>query len=161
MATSLESVEKAQAKALHELDSIDSLEGLEHWRVSHLGRNSSLTQLLRGLQHLASGDRRAVGAAGNKAKGILEERLAFRESLLSNSSGSTDGPPIDVTLPGWPIPKSGLHPTTRMVREICNAFVAMGFQIAEGDLATRALSVCLSIEEQDRIARVVQELCAA
>ena len=45
---------------------------------------------------------------------------------------SSDGPPIDVTLPGWPIPKSGLHPTTRMVREICNAFVAMGFQIAEG-----------------------------
>jgi hypothetical protein len=36
-----------------------------------------------------------------------------------------------------------------------------GLQIAEGDPATRALAVRLSIEEQDRVARSVQEFGAA
>jgi phenylalanyl-tRNA synthetase alpha chain len=39
---------------------------------------------------------------------------------------------IDVTLPGWPQHRGGLHPTTRMVREICNAFASMGFNVVEG-----------------------------
>ncbi len=39
---------------------------------------------------------------------------------------------LDVTLPGRPVSLGRLHPTTQIVREICAAFVSMGFQVVEG-----------------------------
>ena len=132
--TSLDSIEAVRAAALAELESIDDLESIDRWRVSHMGRSGDLTRLLRGLRDLPPEGRREVGAAGNRAKSLLEERLAAKEEELRRAldGASADEPAIDVTLPGWPVPTGALHPTTRMVREICGAFVSMGFQVMEG-----------------------------
>ena len=54
---------------------------------------------------------------------------AIRASDLQRLAGEER---IDVTLPARPIHTGRLHPTTQIVREICDAFVAMGFQIVEG-----------------------------
>ncbi len=132
--TSLDNIEAVRAAALAELESVEDLESLDRWRVSHVGRNGDLTRLLRGLGELPPESRRQMGAAANRAKALLEERLSAKEEALRRAlrSGAADDPSIDVTLPGWPIPTGALHPTTRMVREICGAFVSMGFQVMEG-----------------------------
>ena len=127
-------VEEVKARALQELQEAESLERLEEWRIAYLGRSGALTGILRGLGSLPSDDRRRVGAAANQAKRLLEESLAGRQQALSEARLSTAvrEEAIDVTLPGWPVPTGGLHPTTRMVREICDVFVSMGFDIDEG-----------------------------
>ena len=127
-------VEEVKARALQELQEAASLERLEEWRIAYLGRSGALTGILRGLGSLPPDDRRRVGAAANQAKRLLEESLAGRQQALSEARLSTAvrEEAIDVTLPGWPVPTGGLHPTTRMVREICDIFVSMGFDIAEG-----------------------------
>ena len=132
--TSLDNIEAVRVAALAELESVEDLEGLDKWRVSHMGRNGDLTMLLRGLRDLAPESRREIGAAGNRVKALLEESLSVKEEGLKGADrrGDDGEPSIDVTLPGWPIPAGALHPTTRMVREICGAFVSMGFQIMEG-----------------------------
>ncbi len=131
--TSLDNIEAVRVAALAELESIETLEGLERWRVSHVGRNGDLTKLLRGLGSLDPESRREMGAAGNRVKALFEERLSVKEEVLKRALlyASVDDS-IDVTLPGWPIPGGRLHPTTRMVRDLCGAFVSMGFQIMEG-----------------------------
>ena len=127
-------VEGVKAKALQELESATNSEQLEQWRISYLGRSGVLTQILRGLGSLPSDDRRLVGAAANQAKSLLEDRLAAREKDLKDTylSDQVEAEAIDVTLPGRPAPRGGLHPTTRTVREICSVFTSMGFDIAEG-----------------------------
>jgi phenylalanyl-tRNA synthetase alpha chain len=127
-------VEEVKSRALKELESADSLEGLEEWRIAYLGRRGALTQLLRGLGGMSPDERRAVGAAANEAKRLLEERLARREQALKEAEAATlmERERIDVTLPGWPVPVGRLHPTTRIVREICDVFISMGFQVVEG-----------------------------
>jgi phenylalanyl-tRNA synthetase alpha chain len=127
-------VEEVKSRAIKELESADSLEGLEEWRIAYLGRRGALTQLLRGLGGMSPDERRAVGAAANEAKRLLEERLARREQALKDAEAATtvERERIDVTLPGWPVPAGRLHPTTRIVREICEVFVSMGFQVVEG-----------------------------
>jgi phenylalanyl-tRNA synthetase alpha chain len=127
-------IEEIKSQALRELESAATEEALEKWRVAYLGRKGVLTQVLRGLGSLPPEDRRSAGAAANRAKALLEEGLAGRQQALSRAglASPEEQEKIDVTLPGWPAPVGGLHPTTLMVREVCDAFTSMGFDIAEG-----------------------------
>ena len=124
-------VDEIRDAAFAELESADSSDQIDLWRVSFLGRNGRLTEVLRGIRELPPEDRGSVGAAANSAKrsleGAMDQRLADLAAARSESAAS-----IDVTLPGWPVVSGGLHPTTRTMREVCDAFVSMGFQIAEG-----------------------------
>jgi phenylalanyl-tRNA synthetase alpha chain len=131
---SAESIQELAETATRELASINNLEALEQWRVAYLGRRGSLTTVLRGLSQLDLAQRRQLGALGNQAKRLLEERLAERTQEINEAqlSGSLTQDRLDVTLPGRPTAIGRLHPTTRIVREITDAFVAMGFSIVEG-----------------------------
>ena len=131
---SVSRVDEIKGEALKDLESAESLERLEEWRIAYLGRRGRLTQLLRGLGSLSPDERRQVGAASNAAKNLLEESLSEREGILKQSrlTAALEQDSIDVTLSGWPAPVGGLHPTTRIVREICDAFGSMGFQVVEG-----------------------------
>jgi len=127
-------VEEVMASAMAELEATADLERLEEWRVSYLGRRGKLTQILRGLGGLSPDERRAVGAAANRLKTLLEESLDKREEAIKQaaSEGDLDKNAIDVTLPGWPAAQGALHPSTRIVREILGVFQSMGFQVVEG-----------------------------
>ena len=127
-------VEKLKLRALTELEAVDGVEALEEWRVAFLGRRGELTQVLRGLSARPPGERRVVGAAANQAKEALEQGLSQRQQALRElevDSRLASGA-IDVTLPGWPTPSGGLHPTARTTRELCQVFGSMGFQVVEG-----------------------------
>ena len=117
-----------------ELDTLDNLEAADQWRVSYLGRQSSLTAILRSLSSLEIEQRRTIGAIANQAQATLRERLDGRISQINEvaltRSASQDR--LDVTLPGRSPWQGRLHPTTKIVREICNVFVAMGFGVVEG-----------------------------
>ena len=130
---SLSRVAELREAALSSLGSVGSIEELEQWRIDYLGRRGHLTQVLRGLGALPQEQRREVGAEANAAKTLLEEHLSQREQALKDVEAA-GGPKeaIDVTLPGWPVPSGGLHPTTLTAREICAAFSSMGFQVVEG-----------------------------
>jgi phenylalanyl-tRNA synthetase alpha chain len=131
---SLDRIGEVKSQGLDELESAATDQALESWRVAYLGRGGRLTQILRGLASLPPEDRRLVGAAANKAKELLTDAHAGRRRALQDteSSGLGQGESIDVTLPGWPAPHGGLHPTTRMAREVCDIFASMGFQVDEG-----------------------------
>ena len=129
-----EIIEELREEALKDLDGQGTSEALEQWRVSYLGRRGRLTTILRGLGGLQPEQRRSVGSLGNQTKVLLEERLGQRVQALKEAEIGrlTEEDRIDVTLPGRPIGTGRLHPTTQIVREICNAFIAMGFQVVEG-----------------------------
>lgn len=127
-------IEDLTRGAAAELATLDDVEALDTWRVSYLGRRGSLTMVLRELSSLDLEQRREVGALANQAKRRLEEKLAERTLEIKSAALalSTTGSDFDVTLPGRPPAGGRLHPTTQIVREICAAFVGMGFEVVEG-----------------------------
>jgi phenylalanyl-tRNA synthetase alpha chain len=125
-----ESVEDLKHAAVAALDSADSSEQLEAWRVQFTGRKGRLTSLLRGLGSLDMEDRKVVGAAANRLRGELESLYEDRERQSKSSQAPVGS--IDVSLPGRKPALGGLHPSTQMIREITQAFNEMGFQAIEG-----------------------------
>ena len=131
---SAESIGEIVRSAVAELNSLETLGAVDDWRVAYLGRRGTLTSLLRGLSSLEVEERRIVGALANEAKSTLEERLEDRLRQINDAAltRSATQDRLDVTLPGRPAMGGRLHPTTQIVREICDAFVAMGFGVVEG-----------------------------
>ena len=131
---SAESIDEIKHSAVAALDSLQTLDAVDQWRIAYLGRRGTLTHVLRGLSSLEVEERRVIGALANEAKSVLEERLEDRIRQINDAvlirSASRDR--LDVTLPGRPVSPGRLHPTTQIVREICDAFVAMGFGVVEG-----------------------------
>ena len=122
-----------QTAALAALDTAQSDEALEQWRVAYLGRRGQLTEVLRGVSSLPSEERRAAGAIANELKSLLERRLEERHAQLQHASlAQLAADQIDISLPGRPLELGRYHPTSIVIREICDIFVAMGFRVVEG-----------------------------
>src|SRR5215208_571096 len=127
-------VEALQERALGELRAASEPEALERWRVAYLGRRGALTEALRGLSALPVEARPAAGQATNEAKRRLEAAAARREVELRDQSltRAIEDERLDVTLPGRPPIRGGLHPTTIILREITGFFQRLGYQVVEG-----------------------------
>ena len=125
-----ESVEQLREAAVSALNSADSSDQIESWRVDFLGRKGRLTALLRGLRSLEIEERKVVGAAANLLRADLDSLYEKRERQARSSD--TPAGSLDVTLPGRKPALGGLHPSTQMIREITQAFNEMGFQTVEG-----------------------------
>jgi phenylalanyl-tRNA synthetase alpha chain len=130
----LEKVEEIKSAALKQLEGIDNVKDLEAWRVHYLGKKSPLTRILRGLATLPIEERKAVGAAANQVKNLLENSAAEKGQALREVQLTAEArkESIDISLPGRPYPLGHLHPITQTIDEICGIFVSMGFQVLEG-----------------------------
>ncbi len=125
------SISALTRQALEELDALSDADQAERWRVSYLGRRGRVTGLLRSISELEPDQRREVGSQANRVKNALEEALDRRIRELAQAEISARDA-LDVTMPGRPSITGRLHPTTQIVREICSAFMSMGFSVVEG-----------------------------
>lgn len=129
----LDQVEEIASQANAELQKISSPEELEAWRVRYLGRKSKLITILRSLGDVPMEERKALGGRANQIRNSLEGSFSSRKASMEGSATiSLERDKIDVSLPGEPCQIGRIHPTTKAIKEICDIFISMGFQIAEG-----------------------------
>ena len=123
-------IEQLKNKSLTELESVESIDSLEKWRVKYLGRKGELTNILRGIGSLPDDERRTIGSQSNSLRVLLEEKYKKAKPTLEKNLSHNS---VDITLPGRTRNKGRLHPITSMIREISDAFSDMGFTIVEGN----------------------------
>lgn len=104
---------------------------LDAVRVQYLGRKGSLATILRGLGDLDAAERPAAGKLANDVKQRLEAAFQARKSALEAAAEEARlrAERLDVTLPGRPRPVGRLHPSTQVLRRICQIWADMGFQV--------------------------------
>ena len=121
-------------EALKALDAADTTEKREEWRIRNLGRRGALNELMRRISQLPPEERRTEGQKANELKRRFEEayakaQQADRERRLAEK---LEEERVDVTLPGRPAVRGGLHPTTIILRQITSFFQSIGYQVVEG-----------------------------
>jgi len=107
---------------------------LEDAKARYLGKDGSLTALLKGLGKLPADERKTAGAAINVAKERIESLLAARREALKNAQlqAQLATEALDVTLPGRGSPRGSLHPVTISLDRIEQLFRSIGFDVADG-----------------------------
>ncbi|HET9109755.1 MAG TPA: phenylalanine--tRNA ligase subunit alpha [Ktedonobacterales bacterium] len=122
-------------RAIAELATIETTEGLDEWRTRYFGRESGeLSVILRGLGKLPGDQRKLVGQAANTVKVELERMAEDRRAELRvrEREAALQRETLDVTLPGRPIARGHMHPLARTTRLIADIFEQMGFQTFQG-----------------------------
>ncbi len=121
----------SQEEALAQLEAVQDEAGLQQWRNTVLGRKGWISEALKGLGKLPPTERPAMGQRVNEAKTRLEQAFDQAEARLRAQAlaASLASEAVDVTLPGRPAGLGGLHLTTRTIREMCDIFADMGFQV--------------------------------
>jgi phenylalanyl-tRNA synthetase alpha chain len=129
-----EEARQLEAEAREKISAARSLGDLEAVRVKYLGRKGLLTGLLRKLGSLEPGQRKEIGRLLNEAKSALSGDIETRKSALKSrlDRQSLEEESLDITLPGRRPAIGRLHPTIKMMREIMEVFLGMGFSSVEG-----------------------------
>ena len=96
------------------------------------GAQRRLTGILRSLGKLDPEVRRNVGQEANRAKEALEGALDEALGALKAAARLGATPAVDVTLPGRRLPRGRLHPLNRIMAEVCDIFLHLGFEAVEG-----------------------------
>ncbi len=128
MATSIEQIQK---EAVKELAAATDIETIQTVSVRYLGRKGRVTQFLKGISDLPPEQRPQAGLAANAVKRALEQAVQTAIEALQSATASADRG-IDVSLPGRaPVP-GALHPITQTMNQMCDIFIRLGFEVAEG-----------------------------
>jgi len=130
----LEELNLLLQKARHELTGISETSALENWRIAYLGRKGAVAQMMERISQVPKEDRPAVGARLNAIKTELTQAFANKQTELNQEAAvrALEQERVDVTLPGrWPA-LGQRHIITRVLQEIEEVFLSLGFQVVEG-----------------------------
>lgn len=129
-----EKLEEIKIWAQVELAKIDNLESLESFRVEALGKKGKLTEVLRGMGALSGEERPVIGQLANDVRAAIERGIEALKETLSQKAQENRlrEERIDITMPGRRSDIGHKHPLTKVLDELCNIFIGMGFEIAEG-----------------------------
>ena len=130
-----EKIDTLKPEILSAIEKADSVSALEEVRVATLGKNGSITGLMKTLGSLAPEERKAAGQILNIFKtditDILERKKEALETVALNAKLAAES--VDVTLPCRPETASGrIHPIAQVTEEVLTIFAQMGFELAEG-----------------------------
>lgn len=144
-------LENIKSQTIAALESISTPAALEELRVKILGKKGELTAVLKQMGKLSPEERPAMGQIANTIRAEIEEKLEERKTAINAAvlEAKLAAEAIDVTIPGSVVNMGHEHPMNKVLQEIKDTFVGMGYQIIDGpevELAAYNFTM-LNIEE--------------
>ena len=129
-----EKIEEIRKSANEAIEKIADLQELQELKVRLLGKKSELSGLLKGLGAVAPEERPKVGAWVNEARTEIEERINEAEKIFKEKAmaAKLEKEKIDITAPSTKIIRGSKHPINRVIEEIQDIFVSMGYDVVDG-----------------------------
>jgi phenylalanyl-tRNA synthetase alpha chain len=119
---------------LEELKSVKNLADLANIKVKYLGKKGIITSELKSLSKVPPEERPSYGKKINEIKQFIETELDLQESRLKQEELKKQllSESLDITLNGKFIPFGKEHPINKVLSEVTDIFVKMGFSVEEG-----------------------------
>ena len=129
-----EQIENIRNRAMQEIETVESLQVLADTKVKYLGKKGELTVILRGMGGLAPEERPAIGGLVNEVRDAIEEACNQKEKAMKKAmmQENLQKEKIDVTMPSKKQPIGSLHPITKVIEEVQEIFIGLGYEIADG-----------------------------
>lgn len=129
-----EKILQIQTNAKKEIEYAKDIQSLNEAKVKYLGKKGELTSILRGMGGLSQEERPIIGSLVNEVRDELEKVIKQKEVELK-SEGLRErlkAEKIDVTMPSKKNELGSIHPITKIIDEVKEIFLGMGYEIADG-----------------------------
>jgi phenylalanyl-tRNA synthetase alpha chain len=129
-----EAIENLKHQSEQELGNLLTEPEIYQFKSRYLGRNGSVTSLIKLLRDIPAEQRASAGALINTFKQQLEARIeaALQNARIAVKKRLIAEHAVDVTLPGRKLPLGNRHPITIIADRIIEIFTSLGFTIVEG-----------------------------
>jgi len=129
-----EQIKKIVETAIEKINEAKDANILNDLRVKYLGKKGEFTAVLRGMKDLAAEQRPVIGGMVNKFKEKLEELISEKEKQFAEMElqRKLKEEKVDVTLPSTKVTRGSKHPLNRVIEEIEDLFVSMGYDVVDG-----------------------------
>ena len=129
-----EKLQKIADEAIEYLKSVTDTQKLNDLKVKYLGKKSELSNVLKDMANLTKEERPVIGAIANKVRKEIEKKINEKEKELAEKelAEKLEKEKIDITLPSTKIKTGSKHPVNRVIEEIEDLFVSMGYTVETG-----------------------------
>ena len=129
-----EQIESIKEKAMQKIAEATNMQELNEVRVEFLGKKGELTAVLRGMGGLSPEERPIIGALVNEVRDALESKISEEEAKLKEKElqAKLEKEKIDITIPSTKIIRGSKHPLNRVIEEVEDLFVSMGYDVVQG-----------------------------
>ena len=129
-----EKLEKIKNSAKSKIAEATNMQSLNELKTNILGKKGELTEILRGMAQIEAKERPVIGSYVNKVRDeienmISEKELEFRKKELE---AKLENEKIYITLPSTKVKRWSKHPLNRIIEEIEDLFVSMGYDVVTG-----------------------------
>jgi phenylalanyl-tRNA synthetase alpha chain len=123
-----------QTELMAAIDSADTLDALEAVRISALGKQGSVSALLKTMGAMSPDERQTQGPIINGLRESVTVALAEKKAALETAelNRRLASEYVDMTLPAPETPRGTVHPVSQVMDELAEIFADMGFAVAEG-----------------------------
>lgn len=129
-----EQIEKIKENAINEIQNVQDEKELNEIRVKYLGKKGELTAILRGMGALSTEERPIVGSLVNVVRDEIENLIKEKEEKykVEELNRKLETEKIDITLPSSKVKRGSKHPLNRIIEEVEDLFVSMGYDVVDG-----------------------------
>jgi phenylalanyl-tRNA synthetase alpha chain len=120
--------------ALSAIDAAATLDALEAVRIDLLGKQGSISALLKTLGQMSPEERQTTGAAINSLREAVTAAISAKKAALETAAldARLATERLDMSLPAPEIAAGSVHPVAQVMDELAEIFADMGFAVAEG-----------------------------
>ncbi|MDE2404808.1 MAG: phenylalanine--tRNA ligase subunit alpha [Sphingomonadales bacterium] len=126
--------EATRRDALDRIAAAQDLEAVEALRVAFLGKQGSISALLKTLGGMSPEQRQSEGPKIHGLREAVTDALAARKAALESAAleARLAAETVDLTLPAAEAPRGSIHPVSQVMDELAEIFADLGFAVATG-----------------------------
>ena len=119
---------------VNDLKNINNNNDLVQVKAKYLGKNGLVTELTKNMKDLTQEERVIVGKFATSIRNLANELINEKDNSLKEEilNRKLKEETIDITLPSKKLKKGSMHPFNKIVREMEDLFVSMGYDVVDG-----------------------------
>ena len=131
MEDKVELIKNSLEDDLREVKSINDLTSL---KVKYLGKKGLVTELTMNMKELSIEERKEIGKIANEIRSLVTDKIASKEESLRNEelNQKLAKETVDISLPSKKLKRGSRHPFNRIVEDVEDFFVSMGYDVVDG-----------------------------
>ncbi len=115
-------------------EDIKTLQELNDLKVSYQGKKGIITELNSGIKDVPNDEKKEYGAEVNRLRTFFNDNFSSTQKRLEDERvrEKLEKETIDISLPSKRIKTGSKHPFNRIIEEVEDLFVSMGYDVIDG-----------------------------
>ena len=126
--------EKLISEVNTSINNIKTLNELNEFKIKYLGKKGSITSLSNKMKELSIEQKKEYGKSLNEFRNsVLSKLETIQENIEKEElNKKLESEKIDITLPGTKLKVGGIHPLNKVIEDVKELFISMGYDIKSG-----------------------------